>query len=118
MTLRRILSRLIWRQAGGVSVPIGASPTSEPLGADSPRADVAHMLTERQREPQHVTVTIDLQTWIDLAHHSRHDPAAYAAAVLIRTCRTADALGCKPLDVPTTAAASVCISPAAVSLAR
>lgn len=98
--------------AGGVSVPMAASPTSEALGTDSPRA----RLHPREKEPQHFTCTIDLQTWIELAHHSHTDPAAYAAAILIRTCKTANALRCSPLEVSTTAAASVCISPAAVTL--
>lgn len=64
-------------------------------------------LTHEQRTPRAVVVILDRATLAMLALHAKQDPAQYAAGLLIRTCKTAAALGCTPADVPTAAAASI-----------
>lgn len=63
-----------------------------------------------QRQPLTITLTIDQATGASLALYSRHDPAQFAAGLLMRTCRTAAALGINPAEVPVVAAASSVIT--------
>jgi len=67
-------------------------------------------LTPRQMAPVTFSVTIDQATALSLAFHAKHDPSQFAAGLLIRTCKTAAALGCNPADVPVVAAAASIIT--------
>lgn len=61
------------------------------------------MKTRMQKTPTTITLVIDQATVIALAYHAKESPSQYAAGLLMRTCSTAAAIGCKPHDVPTAA---------------
>lgn len=67
-------------------------------------------LTPQQRETRPIVLIVDRATLAMLALHAKQDPAAYAAGLLMRTCKTAMALNIKPDEVAATAAASVCVA--------
>lgn len=66
------------------------------------------MKTRMQKTPVEIMITIDEATLISLAYHAKQFPAQYAAGLLMRTCSTAAAIGCKPHDVPVAAVVHSC----------
>lgn len=66
------------------------------------------MRTVMQKTPIVIQLVVDEATVISLAYHAKHDLQQYAAGLLIRTCLTAAAIGCKPHDVPTAAVVHSC----------
>ena len=60
-------------------------------------------LTARQKAPIAITLVIDQATALSLAVNASLNPSQYAAGLLIRLCKTAAAIGCKPHDLPAAA---------------